>query len=187
MASIAASTASTPASQAARMVAAAAPDVSWVWKWMGSPVWSRDGIIAVAGVAGITSVLLVMMLSAPRVFLAMARDGLACGLAVGAVLAGQNFGVSGLAVSVADSDPWQWEAAAQLAVEVLPIVIDALPRWFHEGLAQTLDGRILVFLLITHLGLGHCLAHAGGGFRLGVAVEVDKPVLHGVSYSPASP
>ncbi|HKB81063.1 MAG TPA: amino acid permease [Thermoanaerobaculia bacterium] len=35
-----------------------------------------EGIIAVAGAAGITSVLLVMMLSAPRVFLAMARDGL---------------------------------------------------------------------------------------------------------------
>src|SRR5205807_9819097 len=33
-------------------------------------------IIALAGVTGITSVLLVMMLSAPRVFLAMARDGL---------------------------------------------------------------------------------------------------------------
>ena len=33
-------------------------------------------IIATAGVAGITSVLLVMLLSAPRVFLAMARDGL---------------------------------------------------------------------------------------------------------------
>ena len=33
-------------------------------------------IISAAGVAGITSVLLVMMLSAPRVFLAMARDGL---------------------------------------------------------------------------------------------------------------
>lgn len=33
-------------------------------------------IISIAGVAGITSVLLVMMLSAPRVFLAMARDGL---------------------------------------------------------------------------------------------------------------
>src|SRR5437660_8600538 len=33
-------------------------------------------IIAAAGVAGITSVLLVMMLSAPRVFMAMARDGL---------------------------------------------------------------------------------------------------------------
>ncbi|MCY2965181.1 MAG: amino acid permease, partial [Planctomycetota bacterium] len=35
-----------------------------------------DVIIAIAGIAGITSVLLVMMLSAPRVFLAMARDGL---------------------------------------------------------------------------------------------------------------
>jgi APA family basic amino acid/polyamine antiporter len=35
-----------------------------------------DVIINIAGVAGITSVLLVMMLSAPRVFLAMARDGL---------------------------------------------------------------------------------------------------------------
>jgi basic amino acid/polyamine antiporter, APA family len=35
-----------------------------------------EAIIACAGVAGITSVMLVMMLSAPRVFLAMARDGL---------------------------------------------------------------------------------------------------------------
>jgi APA family basic amino acid/polyamine antiporter len=37
--------------------------------------WARY-LIAAAGVAGITSVLLVMMLSGPRVFLAMARDGL---------------------------------------------------------------------------------------------------------------
>jgi len=37
--------------------------------------WAET-IINVAGVAGITSVLLVMMLSGPRVFLAMARDGL---------------------------------------------------------------------------------------------------------------
>ena len=35
-----------------------------------------EALIALAGVAGITSVLLVMMLSGPRVFLAMARDGL---------------------------------------------------------------------------------------------------------------
>jgi len=35
-----------------------------------------EGIISVAAVIGITSVLLVMLLSAPRVFLAMARDGL---------------------------------------------------------------------------------------------------------------
>ncbi|HYN22778.1 MAG TPA: amino acid permease, partial [Thermoanaerobaculia bacterium] len=37
---------------------------------------AAEVIIAIAGVAGITSVLLVMMLSGPRVFLAMARDGL---------------------------------------------------------------------------------------------------------------
>jgi APA family basic amino acid/polyamine antiporter len=35
-----------------------------------------EAIIALAGVAGLTSVMLVMMLSAPRVLLAMARDGL---------------------------------------------------------------------------------------------------------------
>jgi APA family basic amino acid/polyamine antiporter len=35
-----------------------------------------EAIISIAGVAGITSVLLVLMLSGPRVFLAMARDGM---------------------------------------------------------------------------------------------------------------
>jgi len=48
--------------------------VSDAFKKAGLP-WA-EFIIASAGVAGITSVLLVMMLSAPRVFLAMARDGL---------------------------------------------------------------------------------------------------------------
>ena len=48
--------------------------VSSAFKAAGLP-WA-EFIIAAAGVAGITSVLLVMMLSAPRVFLAMARDGL---------------------------------------------------------------------------------------------------------------
>lgn len=48
--------------------------VSSAFKHAGLP-WAEI-IIATAGVAGITSVLLVMMLSAPRVFLAMARDGL---------------------------------------------------------------------------------------------------------------
>ncbi len=44
-----------------------------------------EGLIAVAGAAGITSVMLVMMLSAPRVFLAMARDGLVSKRIFGAV------------------------------------------------------------------------------------------------------
>jgi APA family basic amino acid/polyamine antiporter len=48
--------------------------VSDAFKKNGLP--KAEFIIAAAGVAGITSVLLVMMLSAPRVFLAMARDGL---------------------------------------------------------------------------------------------------------------
>ncbi len=48
--------------------------VSDAFKQAGLP-WA-EFIIASAGVAGITSVLLVLMLSAPRVFLAMARDGM---------------------------------------------------------------------------------------------------------------
>jgi APA family basic amino acid/polyamine antiporter len=48
--------------------------VSSAFHAVGLP-WA-EVIIAIAGVAGITSVLLVMMLSAPRVFLAMARDGM---------------------------------------------------------------------------------------------------------------
>ena len=48
--------------------------VSDAFKVAGLP-WAEI-IIATAGVAGITSVLLVMMLSGPRVFLAMARDGM---------------------------------------------------------------------------------------------------------------
>jgi APA family basic amino acid/polyamine antiporter len=51
--------------------------VSDAFKQAGLP-WA-EFIIAAAGVAGITSVLLVLMLSAPRVFLAMARDGMVPG------------------------------------------------------------------------------------------------------------
>jgi APA family basic amino acid/polyamine antiporter len=48
--------------------------VSDAFRSVGLP-WA-EVIVASAGVAGITSVLLVMMLSAPRVLMAMARDGL---------------------------------------------------------------------------------------------------------------
>lgn len=41
---------------------------------------------------------------------------------VGAVLTGQNFGVSGLAVSTQWSADWQWESAAQIALEVLDVL-----------------------------------------------------------------
>jgi hypothetical protein len=54
-ASIAASTASTPASQAARMVAAAAPLVSWVWKWIGSPTSCFSALTRTRAAAGFSS------------------------------------------------------------------------------------------------------------------------------------
>jgi basic amino acid/polyamine antiporter, APA family len=48
--------------------------VSDAFGQVGLP-WAR-GLVSIGAVAGITSVLLVMMLSQPRIFLAMARDGL---------------------------------------------------------------------------------------------------------------
>jgi 5'-nucleotidase len=53
---------------------------------------------------------------------------------VGAILTGQNFGLSGLAVSLDGSwglqadVPWHWDTAAAMAVEVLDLVIAAPPR-----------------------------------------------------------
>ena len=47
---------------------------------------------------------------------------------VGACLTAQNFGLSGLAVSAQTADPWRWDTAAALAVDVLPLVIDGPPR-----------------------------------------------------------
>jgi 5'-nucleotidase len=46
---------------------------------------------------------------------------------VGAVLTAQNFGASGLAVSVAEGDQWWTESAARIAVDVLAWIADA-PR-----------------------------------------------------------
>lgn len=47
---------------------------------------------------------------------------------VGAVLTGQNFGLSGLAVSVQATEPWRWDTAARLAVETVPLAAGAPPR-----------------------------------------------------------
>lgn len=51
---------------------------------------------------------------------------------VGAVLTGQNFGMSGLAVSAQyppePGGAWHWDTAAALAVEVLDLVLSAPPR-----------------------------------------------------------
>ena len=50
--SIAASIASTPASTAASTVAAARPDVSCVWKWIGAPTSSRSALKSTRAAAG---------------------------------------------------------------------------------------------------------------------------------------
>ena len=47
---------------------------------------------------------------------------------IGAALAAQNFGLRALSVSLARSEPWHWETAAALAVDVLPAVIDGPDR-----------------------------------------------------------
>lgn len=47
---------------------------------------------------------------------------------VGAVLTAQNFGWSGLAVSVQVGDRWYWETAASVACDVLPLLEAAPPR-----------------------------------------------------------
>jgi 5'-nucleotidase len=47
---------------------------------------------------------------------------------VGAVLTGQNFGLSGLAVSVQATEPWRWDTAARLAVQTVPLVVGAPAR-----------------------------------------------------------
>ena len=47
---------------------------------------------------------------------------------VGAALAGANFGVSGLAVSVVPSEPMHWDTAARVAVQALDWLVDAPAR-----------------------------------------------------------
>jgi APA family basic amino acid/polyamine antiporter len=89
-----------------------------------------EGIIATAGVAGITSVLLVMMLSGPRVFLAMARDGLVPQSFFGAVHAKFR-------------TPWKSTIAIGVFVTVMAgfLPIDAL-------LHLTNIGTLLAFVIV---------------------------------------
>jgi 5'-nucleotidase len=47
---------------------------------------------------------------------------------VGAALTAQGFGCSALAVSVDVSDPWEYETAARITLDVLPMLLDAPPR-----------------------------------------------------------
>ena len=47
---------------------------------------------------------------------------------VGAALTAQSFGASALAVSVDVSEPWRYDTAARVAIDVLPLLLDAPAR-----------------------------------------------------------
>ncbi|QXC60743.1 5'/3'-nucleotidase SurE [Aquihabitans sp. G128] len=68
-----------------------------------------------------------LVVSGPNAGLNTGRSVLHSGT-VGACLTGQNFGISGLAVSLEAADRWHWDTAAALAVETVPLVAAAPPR-----------------------------------------------------------
>ena len=65
------STASTPASTAVSTLAAAMPEVSWVWKWTGSPVSSFKAWTSSRAAAGLTSPAMSLM---PRMWVPASRS-----------------------------------------------------------------------------------------------------------------
>ena len=80
------------------------------------------------------AVLLLRIGSEPDVIVSGINAGLNTGRAilhsgtVGAALTGQNFGAKGLAVSVDAREPWRWDTAASIALEVLDLVVDVPAR-----------------------------------------------------------
>jgi len=72
--------------------------------------------------------------AAPDVVVSGINAGLKTGRAilhsgtVGAALTAQNFGAKGLAVSVEAAEPWRWDTAATIAIEVLDLLVEAPPR-----------------------------------------------------------
>lgn len=70
----------------------------------------------------------------PEVVVSGVNPGLNTGRAilhsgtVGAALTAQNFGASGLAVSVDVGERWYWDTAARFAIEVLPRLLEAPDR-----------------------------------------------------------
>jgi 5'-nucleotidase len=104
-----------------------APDVE-AWSLAGPPA-----LCVVAGRLGAFGELPDLVVSGINAGLNTGRSILHSGT-VGAALAAQNFGISGLAVSVASPDPsdptdgWHWDTAATLAVETLDLLIAAPDR-----------------------------------------------------------
>jgi 5'-nucleotidase len=96
----------------------------------GVPAWSVDGPPALCVLAGALGA----FGDPPAIVVSGINPGLNTGRAilysgtVGACLSGQNLGMRGLAVSLQAVEPWRFDTAAAIAVEVLPMVEDAPPR-----------------------------------------------------------
>ena len=103
--------------------------VSDAFRQAGLP-WAQF-LISLGALAGITSVLLVMMLSQPRVWLAMARDGL---------LPPSFFG----AVHDKFRTPWK----STILTGVFVAIGAALPAAAHPGRARRTSARCFAFVIV---------------------------------------
>jgi 5'-nucleotidase len=99
---------------------------------------------------------------------------------VGAVLTAQNFGLSGLAVSLEASDAWQWESAGAIAVEVFGWLADA-----ERGTALNLNVPALErddvlgieWATLDRLGIVQtATVGEGGALQFTVAGRTEDPV-----------
>jgi len=68
-----------------------------------------------------------VVISGPNLGLNTGRSVLHSGT-VGAALAAQNFGIKGLAVSLAVSDPWHFDTACRYSIELLKILVQGPER-----------------------------------------------------------
>lgn len=126
-----------------------------------------------------------LVVSGPNAGLNTGRTVLHSGT-VGAALTGQNFGISGLAVSLeraAGPDGevmWHWDTAAALTLEVLPWVLDAPAR---SVLNLNVPGRPRSDV---H-GLRWARLAAFGAVRARLAVRSDEGVVFELAPSEGSP
>ena len=107
---------------------------------------------------------------------------------VGAALTAQNFGGSGLAVSVAATSgnewvppgtdvTWFWDAAAELAVELLPLVVEAPERTvLNLNVPARPRNEIEVrWARLATFGQTRAAIQRGDDGRLNFDVEADEP------------
>ncbi len=99
---------------------------------------------------------------------------------VGAALTSQGFGCSALAVSVDVSDPWRHDAAARVALDVLPMLLAAPPR-------SVLNLNVPARDYDDILGVRWARLAAFGSVRAAVAETTDARIQFELRASGATP